>query len=71
MYILYNMIIENERDSGLPSINYERNSASVLERGLTFAEYCEGSRQVRNESGFFNLRNDLIEHHWAKKEIMT
>ena len=47
--ILYNMINENERDDGLPPIDYERSDASPTERGLTFAEYREGSRQVRNE----------------------
>ena len=65
--IPHNMIIENERDDGLPPIDYERSDASPTECGLTFAEYREGSRQVRNESGFFSLRNDLIEHHWARK----
>ena len=61
--ILHNMIIENERDDGLPPIDYERSDASPTERGLKFAEYCEGFRQVRNESRFFSLRNDLIKHH--------
>jgi len=52
------MIIENEKDDGLPPIDYERSEMEC---------YREGSKQVKNESGFFNLRNDLIEHHWARK----
>jgi len=47
------MIIQNERDDGLPSIDYEGSDASCAEHGLTFAKYHEGSRQVTNESRFF------------------
>jgi len=39
--IMHNMIIENERDDGLLPIDYGR---SEVECGLTFAEYCEGSK---------------------------
>jgi hypothetical protein len=70
--ILHNMIIEYEREEQLPSVevNQDPGSLSSEQQPLTFQEYREGSRKIKDDMGFFKLRNDLIEHHWIRKGKM-
>ncbi len=33
-----------------------------MKRGLTFAEYVEGTNEIENQQAHYNLKNDLIDH---------
>jgi hypothetical protein len=56
--ILYNMVIENEKDEHLPNVDIILD-LGVLPReqqSLSFQEYWEDSREIKNSTSFFKLR---------------
>ena len=57
--ILHNMIIKNEKDEQLPNVevNQDLGSLPSEQQPLTFQEYCEGFQKIKDNMGFFKLRN--------------
>ena len=71
--ILYNMILEDERDvPGLENIISRLVDENVpLRRGLSFEALMNDTVEIENEDLHYSLRGDLIEHLWALKDTNT
>ena len=68
--ILHNMIVENERDSYLRTSEFQQgedDDPSFVVRRTTNIRTTLGRRaDVRDTAGYLQLKEDLIEHIWAK-----
>ena len=66
--ILHNMIMEDERDE---TFNEEPNEDPLvsMSRMITppFRMFLDGYRKIRSSESHHLLRNDLIEHLWARE----
>jgi hypothetical protein len=38
-----------------------------LKQGFSFEDYCQKITQIENVATHYNLKNDLVEHLWARK----
>ena len=68
--ILHNMIVENERDSYLRTSEFQQgedDDPSFVVRRTTNIRTTLGRRvDVRDTAAYLQLKEDLIEHIWAK-----
>jgi hypothetical protein len=69
--IMYNMIIEDERDQQLEPIIAEPINIpwrhELMRRGLNFEDYVHGHEMIRDKRSHYMLKNGLMEHLWAFK----
>jgi hypothetical protein len=65
--ILHNLIIEDEYNCNLEQSFNVGSNVSHLKQGFSFQDYCQKITQIENVATHYNLKNDLVEHLWAKK----
>lgn len=66
--ILHNMILEDERDDGLPP--YLRVRPPWLHRGnMLWLQFLEATKDINNKENHFHLRNDIVDHLWSQKGL--
>lgn len=66
--ILHNMVIDDEQGEVLErTIELQHNIQ--MKRGLTFIEYIQSTKEIKNLVAYYNLRNDLVDHLWALKGL--
>jgi hypothetical protein len=61
--IMYNLIIEDEREHNLSAI-LEPMHVENTHRNLNFEEYLQEQVEIQNRDQHFQLRINLIEHLW-------
>jgi hypothetical protein len=57
----------NEHDMNL-ELSFELHAGIQFKHGLSLLMYMEGIEQMENQKSLSNLKNDLIDHHWALKD---
>ena len=76
------MIIDDDREQYLPNVripeqsfdlserneNLDQPRGANINRGLTFAEYREGTIDIQDRRVHITLKRDLIEHWWVQKD---
>ncbi len=67
--ILNNMVIEDDQGKDLEPTITMPNHPFQKRRGLTFVEYVQGIEEIENQHGYYNMKNDLIDHRWGLKEF--
>jgi hypothetical protein len=65
--ILHNLIIEDEYNCNLEQSFNVGSNVSHLKQGFSFEDYCQKITQIENVATHYNLKNDLVEHLWARK----
>jgi hypothetical protein len=60
--ILSNMVIEDYQSKDLEPTIKMPNHPSHLRGGSTFVEYFQGIEKIENQHGYYNMKNDLIDH---------
>ncbi len=65
--ILQNLIIEDESNCNLKHLFNVGSNVSHLKQGLSFEDYYQGTTVIENVATHNNLKNDLVEHLWARK----
>jgi Plant transposon protein len=68
--ILHNMIVEDERDEVGLETNYDniiQHHPVSRERTADFETFLDRYQQIRDHHVHLQLRNDLIEHLWARE----
>ncbi len=66
--IVHNKVINDEQGEVL-ELTIELQHNIQLKRGLTFVEYIQGIKEIKNRVAYYNLRNDLVDHLWALKGL--
>jgi hypothetical protein len=49
-------------------LSFELHAGIQFKHGLSLLMYMEGIEQMENQKSLSNLKNDLIDHHWALKD---
>ena len=62
--ILYNMIIDDERDLNLEPIFDRTIGGGQMRAHFTFRELQDGTREIEATNRHFALRMDVMEHLW-------
>lgn len=68
--ILHNMIIEYQRDEEdveAAELLRERPLQVSRERTPTFTDFLTRNKKIRSTDMYYQLRNDLVEHLWARQ----
>jgi hypothetical protein len=60
------MIVENGNGSSLEPY-FELKPMSIMQRGLSFEDYCIGSMEIEYVHTYYAFHVDLVEHLWATK----
>ncbi len=60
--MLSNMVIVDDQIKDLEPTIKMHNHPFQMRRGLTFVEYVEGIEEIENRHGYYNMKNDLIDH---------
>ena len=68
--ILHNMLIEHQRDEEddqATELLHERPLNISRERTSTFSQFLARNKTIRSTNMYHQLRNDLVEHLWARQ----
>jgi len=66
---MHNMILEVEECEDLEDLTPQTasTSSSGLRRGFSFADLQDGTTRLEDRESHYNLRDDLVQHHWDRK----
>jgi hypothetical protein len=66
---MHNMILEEEACEDLEVLTPQiaLSSSSGLRRGFSFADLQDGTTRLEDKESHYNLRDDLVQHHWDRK----
>jgi hypothetical protein len=64
------MISEDGSGSSLNPL-FEPKPMSIVQKGLSFEDYCIGSIEVEYVHTYYTFHLDLIEHLWATKRNLA
>ena len=68
--IMHNMIIKDEGDDAAATLEFENMGGLIQlsdQKPATFEEFIQMHQQIRHQPTHGQLKEDLIEHHWAVK----
>jgi hypothetical protein len=60
------MLINDEQERVLEPI-IELLHGIYMKRGLTFAKYIQGTKEIKNQMAYYKLKNNIVDHLWALK----
>lgn len=46
-----------------------RAQCHLDEKVFTFAKYFESIKEIESQQAYYNLMNDLVDHHWTLKRL--